>query len=98
MEEEAANQLQTRSAQTVRNRLFAQISTLEEKEQAEAEVLQNARNRFNREYPSVGFNGMEKDNTCYERLLQDYQSDYEPKYEQEFENSVSRFTKVCVRM
>ena len=74
MEEEAANQLQTRSAQTVRNRLFAQISTLEEKEQAEAEVLQNARNRFNREYPSVGFNGMEKDNTCYERLLQDYQS------------------------
>ena len=93
MEEEAATQLQRRSAQTVRNRLFAQISTLEEKEQAEAEVLQNARNRFNREYPSVGFNGMEKDNTCYERLLQDYQSDYEPKYEQEFEKQCKQIYK-----
>ena len=93
MEEEAANQLQTRSAQTVRNRLFAQISALEEKEQAESEVLQNARNRFNREYPSVGFNGMEKDNTCYERLLQDYQSDYEPKYEQEFEKQCKQIYK-----
>ncbi len=28
---------------------------------------------------------MEKDNTCYDRLLEEYQSGYEPKYEQEFE-------------
>ena len=85
MEEAAAKQLESRSAQTIRNRLFAQISALEEKEQAEAETLQNTRNRFNREYPSVGFHGMEKDNAAYDRLLHDYQSDYEPKYEQEFE-------------
>lgn len=84
IEAEIAEQLRTRSGQTIRGRLFAQIGAFEEKEQAEAETLQNARNRFNREYPSVGFNGAEKDNTVYERLLQDYQNDYEPKYESEF--------------
>ncbi len=93
MEAEAATQLQERSAQTIRNRLYAQISALEEKEQVEAETLQNARNRFNREYPSVGFNGMEKDNAVYDRLLRDYQSDYEPKYEQEFEKQCNLIYK-----
>lgn len=85
IEAEVTEQLRTRSGQAIRSRLSAQIGVLEEKEQAETETLQNARNRFNREYPSVGFNGAEKDNTVYERLLQDYQNDYEPKYEREFE-------------
>lgn len=85
IEAAVTEQLKTRSGQVIRNRLFAQISALEEQEQREAETLQNARNRFNREYPSVGFNGMEKDNTVYDQLLQDYQKDYEPKYESEFE-------------
>lgn len=77
--------MRTRSGQAIRGRLLDRIRALEEREQAEIETLQNARNRFNREYPSVGFNGAEKDNTVYERLLQDYQNDYEPKYESEFE-------------
>ncbi len=85
IEAEITEQLRTRSGQAIRGRLLDRIRALEEREQAEIETLQNARNRFNREYPSVGFNGAEKDNTVYERLLQDYQNDYEPKYESEFE-------------
>ncbi|MDE5700529.1 MAG: AAA family ATPase [Lachnospiraceae bacterium] len=93
IEAEITEQLKTRSGQTIRNRLAAQINTLEEKEQEETETLQNARNRFNREYPSVGFNGAEKDNTVYDRLLQDYQNDYEPKYESAFERQCSLIYK-----
>lgn len=89
IEAEVTEQLKTRSGQAIRNRISAQISALEGKEQEETETLQNARNRFNREYPSVGFNGAEKDNTVYDRLLQDYQNDYEPKYESEFERQCS---------
>lgn len=93
IEAEVTEQLKTQSGQVIRNRLTAQIHTLEEKEQQEAETLQNARNRFNREYPSVGFNGMERDNTVYDTLLQDYQNDYEPKYEMEFERQCSLIYK-----
>lgn len=93
IEEEVRRQLETRSSQTVRSKLSTQINSLEEKEQEEIETLQNARNRFNREYPSVGFSGAEKENTVYERLLQDYQSDYEPKYENEFEKQCSLIYK-----
>mgnify|MGYP006990124781 CR=1 FL=1 len=91
--EEVRQQLETRSGQTIRSRLLTQINHLEEQEQAEIETLQNARNRFNREYPSVGFNGAEKDNTVYDRLLRDYQNDYEPKYESEFEKQCSLIYK-----
>lgn len=93
IEAEVTEQLKTRSGQAIRNRISAQISVLEGKEQEETETLQNARNRFNREYPSVGFNGAEKDNTVYDRLLQDYQNDYEPKYESEFERQCSLIYK-----
>ncbi len=93
IEEEVRRQLETRSSQTVRSKLSTQINSLEEKEQEEIETLQNARNRFNREYPSVGFSGAEKENTVYERLLQDYQNDYEPKYENEFEKQCSLIYK-----
>lgn len=93
IEAEVTEQLKTRSGQAIRNRVSAQISVLEGKEQEETETLQNARNRFNREYPSVGFNGAEKDNTVYDRLLQDYQNDYEPKYESEFERQCSLIYK-----
>lgn len=93
IEAEVTEQLQTRSGQVIRGRLHSQIDSLREKEQEKAEALQNARNRFNREYPSVGFNGAEKDNTVYDRLLQDYQNDYEPKYESAFERQYNLIYK-----
>lgn len=85
IETEVQELLRQRSGQAVKNQKRNEITALEEKEQEETENLQAARNRFNKEYPSVGFNGMEKSNEGYEKLLNDYQNDYEPKYESEFE-------------
>lgn len=85
IEAEVNKLLKGRSSQSVKNQKRNEIFALEEKEQEEMENLQAARNRFNKEYPSVGFNGMERSNECYEKLLSDYQNDYEPKYQSEFE-------------
>ena len=93
LEAEVTEQLKVRSGQALRNRLTAKIGELEQKEQEENEVLQASRNRFNREYPSVGFHGAEKDNTVYDKLLSDYRNDYEPKYESEFEKQCNLIYK-----
>lgn len=93
LEAEVTQQLKVRSGQALRNRLTAKIGELEQKEQEENEVLQASRNRFNREYPSVGFHGAEKDNTVYDKLLSDYRNDYEPKYESEFEKQCNLIYK-----
>lgn len=93
LEAEVTEQLKVRSGQALRNRLTGKIGELEQKEQEETEALQASRNRFNREYPSIGFNGMEKDNTVYDKLLSDYQNDYEPKYESEFEKQCNLIYK-----
>lgn len=77
--------LKKRSGQAVKNQKRTEILSLEEREQEELENLQRARNRFNKEYPSLGFNGMEKTNAGYEKLLHEYQNDYEPKYQSDFE-------------
>lgn len=44
-----------------------------------------ARNRFNREYPTFGFTGVEHENDVYDQLLEEMKRDYEPKYKEEFE-------------
>ena len=85
LEAEVEKLLQTRSGQSIKNQKNNEILTLQGKEQEELESRQAARNRFNREYPSVGFSGMEKSNDIYVNLLNDYETDYEPKYESEFE-------------
>lgn len=85
IEAEVSEALKKRSGQAVRNQKKTEIEALEQKEQEEIENLQSARNRFNREYPSVGFNGMEKTNEVYDKLLSEYRNDYEPKYQSEFE-------------
>lgn len=85
IEAQVQEALKKRSGQSLKNQKRGEIEALEQKEQEEIENLQNARNHFNREYPSVGFNGMEKTNEVYDRLLSEYQNDYEPKYQSEFE-------------
>lgn len=85
IEAEVSEALKKRSGQTIKAQKKNEIEALAQREQEELESLQNARNRFNREYPSVGFNGMEKTNEAYDRLLAEYQNDYEPKYQSEFE-------------
>lgn len=85
IEAEAAEALKKRSGQAIKTEKKNRIEELVQKEQEETENLQNARNHFNREYPSVGFNGMERTNEVYDRLLAEYQNDYEPRYQSEFE-------------
>lgn len=85
MEAEVLEILKKRSGQAVKNQKRMEIAALEEREQEELENLQRARNNFNKAYPSLGFNGMEKTNAGYEKLLNEYQNDYEPKYQSEFE-------------
>lgn len=93
IENEVKELLKSRSGQSVKNQKNKEIESLKEKEDQETENLQAARNRFNREYPSVGFNGMEKSNDVYVKLLDDYQNDYEPTYESEFEKQCSQIYK-----
>lgn len=85
LEAEVEQLLRSRSGQSIRSQKNSEIASLEEKEQQELESRQAARNRFNREYPSVGFSGAERSNDVYVKLLTEYETDYEPKYESEFE-------------
>lgn len=84
IEAEVEQAMQSRSGQAVKNAQNAKITALQEKEQAETENLQNARNAYIFAYPSSGFSGVEKSNEAYENLLASYLQDYEPKYQEEF--------------
>lgn len=59
-------------------RLADQESQLEEQR-----IL--VRNRFNREYPTHGFTGIERENDVYDKLLEEMKRDFEPQYKAEFE-------------
>ena len=71
----------------------AQVADLEEKEQAQAETLRAARNRYIFAYPAGPFNGAETSNEAYEKLLEKYLTDFEPAYEEEFEKKCASIYK-----
>ena len=71
--------------QSLKNQKNAELAALSAGEQEKAETLRTARNRYIFAYPSSQFNGSEKSNEAYEKLLEEYQTDYEPAYEAEFE-------------
>ena len=85
LEQEVWELLKKQSGQAVINRKKAQVADLEEKEQAQAETLRAARNRYIFAYPAGPFNGAETSNEAYEKLLEKYLTDFEPAYEEEFE-------------
>ena len=85
IEQEVQEQLKKRSGQSLKNQKNAELAALSAGEQEKAETLRTARNRFIFAYPSSQFNGSEKSNEAYEKLLEEYQTDYEPAYEAEFE-------------
>jgi uncharacterized protein YPO0396 len=78
-------ELKKRSGQTIKNNLKSDIERLDKEEEQENGNLLRARSRFNREYPSLGFGGMERSNDVYVELLYEYENNFEPKYESEFE-------------
>ena len=83
--QEVQEQLKKRSGQSLKNQKNAELAALSAGEQEKAETLRTARNRYIFAYPSSQFNGSEKSNEAYEKLLEEYQTDYEPAYEAEFE-------------
>ena len=93
LEQEVWELLKKQSGQAVINRKKAQVADLEEKEQAQAETLRAARNRYIFAYPAGPFNGAETSNEAYEKLLEKYLTDFEPAYEEEFEKKCSSIYK-----
>lgn len=93
LEQEVWELLKKQSGQAVINRKKAQVADLEEKEQAQAETLRVARNRYIFAYPAGPFNGAETSNEAYEKLLEKYLTDFEPAYEEEFEKKCASIYK-----
>ncbi len=93
LEQEVWELLKKQSGQAVINRKKAQVADLEEKEQAQAETLRAARNRYVFAYPAGPFNGAETSNEAYEKLLEKYLTDFEPAYEEEFEKKCASIYK-----
>lgn len=93
LEQEVWELLKKQSGQAVINRNKAQVADLEEKEQAQAETLRAARNRYIFAYPAGPFNGAETSNEAYEKLLEKYLTDFEPAYEEEFEKKCASIYK-----
>ena len=93
LEQEVWELLKKQSGEAVINRKKAQVADLEEKEQAQAETLRAARNRYIFAYPAGPFNGAETSNEAYEKLLEKYLTDFEPAYEEEFEKKCASIYK-----
>lgn len=93
LEQEVWELLKKQSGQAVINRKKMQVADLEEKEQAQAETLRAARNRYIFAYPAGPFNGAETSNEAYEKLLEKYLTDFEPAYEEEFEKKCASIYK-----
>ncbi len=93
LEQEVWELLKKQSGQAFINRKKAQVADLEEKEQAQAETLRAARNRYIFAYPAGPFNGAETSNEAYEKLLEKYLTDFEPAYEEEFEKKCASIYK-----
>ena len=93
LEQEVWELLKKQSGQAVINREKRQVADLEEKEQAQAETLRAARNRYIFAYPAGPFNGAETSNEAYEKLLEKYLTDFEPAYEEEFKKKCASIYK-----
>ncbi len=82
---EVKEKLAGQSELAYRRKQSEKLSRLSEDEEQKAEQRVMVRNRFNREYPSYGFSGVERENDLYDGLLERLEQDYEPKYKEEFE-------------
>lgn len=68
-----------------KSRQKAQMERLKREEEVEDNARYNARMQYNREFPMRDFGGMEKENTVYDKRLEECQKDFEPKYKNEFD-------------
>ena len=92
LEKELREQIREETRRELETELRESIRAELEEEQAQAETLRAARNRYIFAYPAGPFNGAETSNEAYEKLLEKYLTDFEPAYEEEFEK------KVCIHL
>ena len=82
---EVKETLEKQSEATFRQREKARLERLAEREAETYDARAVARNRFNKEYPSYGFSGVEHENDGYDKVLERCRRDFEPKYKEEFQ-------------
>lgn len=85
LEDEVKEKLQSQSEGSYRSCKQKEKAELEEQKERQEENRSKVRERFNREYPSYGFNSAEKDNDNYDRVLEKCRRDYEPEFKEEFQ-------------
>lgn len=91
IEKEVEEELKNSTSMSVKNSLKTKLLELSGadgnggRKQDYEESLRSARNSYIFTYPSAKFNGSEKSNEAYEKLLEEYETDYEPSYEEEFD-------------
>lgn len=83
--EEVTAEIAKRTEPVYRQLVKAQFERLTEKETELVDERTIARNRFNREYPTYGFTGVEHSNEVYDQVLERCRKDFEPKYKEEFQ-------------
>lgn len=82
---EVRENLETQSEASYKRKQSEALASLIGQEETENERRALARNRFNREYPTYGFSGVERENDEYDKVLAKLQQEFEPKYKDEFE-------------
>ncbi|NCB92965.1 MAG: hypothetical protein EOM40_10475 [Clostridia bacterium] len=93
IEMEVKEELRKVTESTYRTRQMKKLEQLDEERQMRLESRGKARMRFNREYPSLGFSGEEKDNQVYDSLLEHYRKDFEPKFKEDFQRQCEQVYK-----
>lgn len=82
--EEVNAEIAKRTESVYRQSVKARLDSLTVREEELSDERTIARNRFNREYPSYGFTGVEHANDVYDQVLERCREDFEPKYKEEF--------------
>ena len=86
MEEEVEEIIRKGEAVRFQRNQKEKLEALKREEETEDSARYNARMQYIREFPMVDFGGMEKENTVYDKRLEECKKDFEPKYKSEFDN------------
>ena len=85
LQEQVLQVMREGKASSFKKEKTAFLGSLQSTQEAEEEARGNARLRFMQAYPSYQFGGMERENTCYDELLERCRRDFEPEYKAEFD-------------
>ena len=81
---EVTENLETLSEAAYRNKKRQELVKFTEQEEQQREDRTRARNHFNQKYPVYDFADPDKDNDCYDQVLEKCRRDFEPQFKEEF--------------